>query len=142
MRAFLKIKIKTLAAEARFIRQLAKRYEKRILIRTTIDRLTNKPHEKWKVVRNNPVRLALHAHRTGDVRIEQRLSLLAYAYMRGVPLIMVDRNTSRLKGNKFVPVIDWAVVKNMAKRFGADVAGFDDWTRGVRPAIPSEGVAA
>lgn len=59
-RTFLKIKIKSLAVEARIIRFEEKRW----------------PGE-------SPERLGLHEHRTYDVRREARSAQLAYGFLRG-----------------------------------------------------------
>lgn len=134
MQVFLKIKIKSLAAEALLIRKEATRYEKRFLIRTTTDRLTGKPHEKWKIVKDDSTRLALHHHRRFVVRPEARYSLLAYAYMRGRSALSVDRGVWKQKGNAQVPQVNWDAIKAMVKRFGGDTSGFDAWTKGEAPA--------
>jgi hypothetical protein len=55
-----RVKIKSLAEEARIIRDEEKK-------------------------RTGWVRCGLHAHRIGTVRYEQRHTLLAYAYLRGIP---------------------------------------------------------
>lgn len=60
-RARFRVKIKSLAEEARIIRH----EEKRLL----------SPQDRG----------CLHAHRVNIVREEQRATLLAYAYARGVP---------------------------------------------------------
>jgi len=66
----LKIKIKSLAAEAVIIRQ-----------------------EERKT--SGDTRTSLHLHRTFDVRREARASLLAYAFLRSKPLDIVERPKSR-----------------------------------------------
>lgn len=60
MRVYLKIKIKSLAAEARIIRQETKKYPG-----------------------DSPTRLSLYQHRTQDVRQESRSACLAYGFLRG-----------------------------------------------------------
>lgn len=60
MRTYLKIKIKSLAAEARIIRQ---------------------EERKWPGP--SDVRHGLHNHRVVDVRMETRSALLAYGFIRG-----------------------------------------------------------
>jgi hypothetical protein len=59
-KTYLKIKIKSLAAEARIIR-----------------------HEEKKWPGPSDVRLGLHSHRVNDVRSEARAAQLAYGYLRG-----------------------------------------------------------
>ena len=66
----MKIKIKSLAAEAVIIRQ-----------------------EERKT--SGDTRTSLHLHRTLDVRREARASLLAYAYLRDKPLETLERPGSR-----------------------------------------------
>ncbi len=60
---YLRVKIKSLAAEARIIRTEEQRFPR-----------------GW---RNNPTYFGLRNHRTFDVRREARAALLAYAYLRG-----------------------------------------------------------
>lgn len=59
-KTYLKIKIKSLAAEARIIR-----------------------HEELKWPGTSDVRTSLHNHRVMDVRREARSALLAYGFIRG-----------------------------------------------------------
>jgi len=57
-----------------------------------------------------------------DVRREARASLLAYAYLRGMPLHVVERPASRKP--------DWVNVTRIAKRFGGtafDEAALKTW---------------
>lgn len=60
---YLKVKIKSLAAEARIIRHEETRFPRGF--------------------RDHPTFQGLHSHRTWDVRREARSALLAYAYLRG-----------------------------------------------------------
>lgn len=60
MRVYLKIKIKSLAAEAQIIRQETRKYPG-----------------------DHPTRLGLYNHRIHDVRGESRSALLAYGFLRG-----------------------------------------------------------
>jgi hypothetical protein len=64
MKTYLKIKIVSLAAEARLIRREERRYR----------------GPKWGP---SPVRLGLHRHRIHEVRPEARHALLAYGFLRG-----------------------------------------------------------
>jgi hypothetical protein len=64
---FLKVKIKSLAAEARIIR---------------IEELRSK----------GELRDALRKHRREDVRKEQRATQIAYGYLRGTPLERIEPN--------------------------------------------------
>jgi hypothetical protein len=71
-RKMLKVKIKSLAAEAAIIRR-----EERL----------SKP--------GGPEQCELHNHRVRDVRDEQRHSLLAYAFIRGKPLSLTEPSHKR-----------------------------------------------
>lgn len=66
---YLKVKVKSLAAEARIIRK-----------------------EEGKS-KNIEVRLGLQCHRTYDVRREARAALLAYACVRGVPYSCIEKSS-------------------------------------------------
>lgn len=84
----LKVKIKSLAAEAAIIRT-----------------------EERRAASGSQLQGELHGHRVNDVRREQRLSLLAYAFLRGIPLERVEAaNSSRP---------DWARVQKLVEKFGA-----------------------
>ncbi len=63
MSIFLKVKVKSLAAESRIIRR-----------------------EERRRKGDDPIRARLRAHRLDVVRREARSSLLAYGYLRGRPL--------------------------------------------------------
>ncbi len=67
---FLKVKIKSLAEESRIIRQEERKSE-------------------------TALRNRLYQHRTWDVRREARASLLAYGYLRGKPLSVVESKGKR-----------------------------------------------
>lgn len=83
----LRVKIKSLADEARAIRT-----------------------EERRATSDSLLQGELHAHRVNDVRREQRLSLLAYAFLRGIPLERVEAaNSSRP---------DWARVQKLVEKFG------------------------
>jgi hypothetical protein len=76
----LKIKIKSLAQEARIIRR-----EERRALRTG---RWAKAHEELDDQKSHyALYESLHGHRTMDLRGEARASLIAYAFMRGKPLI-------------------------------------------------------
>lgn len=60
MHVYLKVKIMSLAAEARIIRQQTRRFPG-----------------------DHPARIGLYDHRTRDVRNESRSALLAYGFLRG-----------------------------------------------------------
>jgi len=105
MLKMLKVKIKSLAAEARVIRL-----------------------EERRCGRDDAARCSLHEHRVGIVRNEQRLSLLAYAFLRGRPL-------SAVEAKSFAPP-DWTRVGKLVEKFGttegrsmreAQAAAFKEW---------------
>jgi hypothetical protein len=81
----LKVKIKSLAEEARIIRKSEKKNAGR-------------------------TRELLYLHRVQDVRKEQRASLLAYAFLRGVPYKACEPNP------KVKP--DWNRVRKLVGKFG------------------------
>ena len=81
----LKIKIKSLAEEARIIRT------------------EERKSKGW-------IRNSLRLHRIEDVRREARHSLLAYAFLRGVPYHVVENYTET--------PIDWSKVQRMVSKFG------------------------
>ncbi len=107
----LKVKIKSLAAEAGIIRLEERRAKK-------CDRL----------------RCSLHEHRVGVVRTEQRLSLLAYAFLRGRPYAAQEKNAARRP--------DWNRVAKLVEKFGttdysanaraAQAAAFKEWSSVVK----------
>lgn len=94
----LKVKIKSLAEEARIIRKEEGRAKGRRV----------KPGEF--LGRDDELRLSLRYHRIVDVRIEQRASLIAYAFLRGVPFAVVER-TPKSQPN-------WDRVTKMVDKFG------------------------
>lgn len=102
-RLFLKVKLKSLAAEARIIRQLELKQ-----LRPKLPRMPRDPKDiptgmaiaierarirqlrkDWKW--GNGRYLELRAHRIWVVRREARATLLAYAYIRGKPYKAVER---------------------------------------------------
>jgi len=89
----LKVKIKSLAAEARIIRL-----------------------EERRAGKSNTLREQLYRHRTRDVRTEQRASLLAYAFLRGRPLAAVE--PKRGPEHEWQAAARWKRVEELVKRFG------------------------
>lgn len=83
----LKVKIKSLAEEARIIRL-----------------------EERRSAPGGPQQRELHEHRVRDVRSEQRHSLLAYAFIRRVPLAKVEPKTGTPP--------DWKRVAKLVEKFG------------------------
>ena len=70
MRVYLKIKIMSLAAEARIIRRETKRY----------------PGE-------HPARIGLYFHRIHDVRMESRSACLAYGFLKGRSYKQIEQSS-------------------------------------------------
>jgi len=102
---FLKVKIKSLAAEARIIRL-----------------------EERRAGKSNTLREQLYRHRTVDVRREQRASLLAYAFLRGRPLSAVEPR--RRPEHVYYRGLREKRVAEIVKKFGAVVHGYwkpGDW---------------
>lgn len=111
-RAFLKVKLKSLAAEAKIIRKEEKR--------------------------NQRLSLELRLHRVYNVRREARLTLLAYAFIRGRTYKSVEAtvrqghepNWTRVKemiikyGRSFDPDIPW---KQNEDNFANMLMRFDSW---------------
>lgn len=94
----LKVKIKSLAEEAKIIRRE--------------EALAKTPEE----------RLKLAVHRRGVVRYEQRHTLLAYAYIRGIPYRVVESNCHE-QPNTYK-------VARMVEKYGEyDGAALQEWFR-------------
>lgn len=108
----LTIKIKSLAAEARIIRQ----HEKKALAHARCrkgDEAAQRPfYDRYA---------GLHGHRTGVVRDAARSALLAYGYLRG-------RSYDQIEGSsKTTP--SWPDVDKMVLRYGGKEQwrAFPDW---------------
>lgn len=78
----LRVKIKSLAEEARIIRREEQR------VRDSMTRCVGKPAEATAWLANSYA--SLRAHRVGDVRRESRYSQLAYAMLRGRTLAQTE----------------------------------------------------
>ena len=99
-RAKFRVKIKSLAAEARIIRQEELRTAKHILAchRYVVQQL-DAPQEKCNLLEARiqlglaeAVRADVHAHRVGSLRAETRATLLAYALCRNIPITVIEPN--------------------------------------------------
>lgn len=114
----LRIKIKSLAAEARIIRHRerslrlfkakggGKEYRK-------VGQLSERAKATWLDLRN---------HRTREVRSETRSSLLAYGYLRGTPYLAME--------SKCWTKPDWIKIGSMIERFSGktiDTTAFKGW---------------
>lgn len=90
MHVFLKIKIKSLAAEASIIRRETNRFTRG----------------------DNPVRLELYAHRVFVVRPESRSAGLAYGFLRGRAYEQMETKVH----NKAYP--DWKRIEALVQKYG------------------------
>jgi hypothetical protein len=120
----LKVKIKSLAAEARIIR-LEER--KALGLYAAPAGATDyapsgapggpkKPKRKGPARRDETLYLSLRTHRTDDVRREQRSALLAYAFVRGRKYGTVERPGDNNP-------VDKVRVKQLIEKFGGPPAG-------------------
>lgn len=112
----LRVKIKSLAVEARIIRLEEQRAKKR--------------HDTALLV-------SLEQHRKYVVRSEARHSQLAYAFLRGKPYDMVETKwlSPRMGGR----AVSWGSVESIAKRFSDsawDAKAFTEWCKS-RVAVPA-----
>lgn len=99
MSVFLKIKLKSLAAEARIIRA---------------------QELKTRGTRNNHLREELYLHRIGVVRRAARETHLAYGYIRGRSYCALEREC------RCPP--DWKAVGKMVEKYAPEKVGeFDAW---------------
>lgn len=108
-KTYLKIKIKSLAAEARIIR-----------------------HEENKWPGASDVRTGLHLHRVNEVRREARVALLAYGFIRGRTYQQIESNTCPW----IAP--DWTRVAVLASRYGSAKVTKETlvaWTLAAQPVI-------
>lgn len=101
----LKVKIKSLAEEARIIR----REETKALCRSL-------PPEMRTKYRDLDLYGELRQHRVWDVRREQRASLLAYAFLRGKPLSACEGNS--VASRTGWQCLDWVRVFQLVLKFG------------------------
>ena len=92
-RTYLRIKIKSLAEEAKIIRREEK-----------------KPHSDMNEFGYSGHRIGLRCHRTGTVRREARHTLLAYGFIRGRKYRQMEAKC------EFPP--DWDAVRRMVGKYG------------------------
>lgn len=98
-RLYLKIKLKSLAAEAAIIRR---------------------EENKLKRAHHGEETYGLTYHRKYVVRKEARYTGLAYGFLRGLPYSKIEIEPKREP--------DWKYVKSMVQRYG-DATGFDEWVK-------------
>ncbi|WP_293862443.1 hypothetical protein [uncultured Alsobacter sp.] len=97
MKAYLKVKIMSLAAEARIIRKLQNRRAAYLVAK----HLAKGLDREWS---------GLHAHRRFDVRCETRSAHLAYGFLRGRPYRAMEA--------KCWQGPDWKRVQQLVEKFG------------------------
>lgn len=119
MSIYLKIKIKSLAEEARIIRK----EERKVL---SYARTTDIPAPKEIHYRTYE---SLHRHRTYDVRTEARATHLAYAFLRGVPYASVEAKRSDSKKASYAETLTWKRASDMVKKYGT-TAQFAEFVSG------------
>lgn len=107
----LKVKIKSLAAESKIIRLEEERL-KRKANNAKEDEFETK-QKFWSLF------LRLNEHRTKDVRIETRHSLIAYAYIRKVSYMAVEGGARwrREPFDKQAP--DWGRIRDLVMKYGS-----------------------
>lgn len=125
MKAYLKIKIKSLAAEATMIHREERRHNighrGRVRIRRQLAKATDlTPAQRARLERRmqKPSDRAIKAfwglrwHRTYDVRSESRASHIAYGFLNGLPY-------SRIEATCKTPP-NWSRVEDLVKKYGED----------------------
>jgi hypothetical protein len=112
MSIFLKIKLKSLAAEAR-------------IIRAEEIKLRNRARQRRAKGKTVDVSLldTLHDHRVQAVRRESRLTHLAYGFLRGRSYNAMERKATALKPS------DWTRVKTMITKYGGTECDLGAWRK-------------
>jgi len=120
-RRFLKIKLLSLAAEARIIRKEETR------MRDTARRL-RKAGKDEAAKGFDAERESAHDHRVKVVRSEARHTHIAYGYLRGRSYLQLERSQRPL---------DWNKIETMVCRYGNtdNKAGFAAWRAGAEGAL-------
>ena len=135
----LKIKIKTLQAEARIIRheeqklksrsneekayrRAARLYAKGKLRKEPV--LKGKPQKEETARKKRWLRMDIRGHRQGTVREEARVTHLAYGFMKGIPYKVMEQKCHEYP--------DWVSVRSMVSRFGGKMSEnqLDAWISG------------
>jgi hypothetical protein len=104
MRSYLKVKIKSLAEEARIIRAEERR------VKAQRFHARGRQGEETRLAGLDAEFFGLYHHRTQDVRREARAANIAYAFMRGRPYAKIEK-----AGSANVPV-DRAI--SLVAKFG------------------------
>ncbi len=123
----LKIKYKTLAAEARFIR-LEKRKAKAQRRYALANSLPAKAQRQGDLAQS------LHLHKLTKVRPAARSTHLAQCFLRGTPY-----HAAEMKLNPSTPYPDWDAIEAMVKRYGPGdrrdlMQKFSEWTETAKEA--------
>jgi hypothetical protein len=111
-RVFLKVKIKSLAEEARIIRH----EEHRSKWRMHKDEETAITALEWGRVHSEDLRRELHLHRVCDVRQEARAAQLAYGYVRGRKYDELEQNPKWRRSEAAEP--NWHRVRDLVWKYG------------------------
>lgn len=110
----LKIKVKTLAAESRFIRQEELKH------RNAARKARSK--ERWQVARRlETAHWWLYTHRIHTVQPAARTNLLAYGFLRGRSYAEMEAK-ARVEPN-------WKEIRKIVERFDGNTADFETWLR-------------
>lgn len=105
----LKIKIKSLAAEARIIRHEERKAKASKLWHRTRQHKEDADRYWW-------VQIDLHHHRTFDVRRASRAALLAYAFLRNRPYKTVEQKAHSLPG--WWASYPWVPAQKLITKYG------------------------
>lgn len=106
----MRVRIKELAQEAKFIRFEEEKIRKKKLP-------TVKCGEIWEFWR-------LRDHRTKDVRNAARAAQLAYGFLRGVPYRKIEPYTKPLGGSYSYEQTKWKNIQKEVKRLATKFKGF------------------
>jgi hypothetical protein len=129
--AYLKVKIKSLAAEARIIRHEEEIWKRRgrpyrlahnAMVAEFVAGRTKSysvPDDVKPFANADSTFWGLRFHRIRDVRIEARAAQLAYAFLRGKPYSLVEP-TGKDNGGRQTNPIDWQRVTKIAAKYGPD----------------------
>ena len=110
MKIHLKMKICSLAEEARIIRRMEKRIVKR-------RRHWAKKTDTSVDMRSEPMRLSLQQHRQFVVRLEARNSNLAYGFLRGRTYKQVEDRHRPVDKQRSRPA-SWSRVADLVAKYG------------------------
>ena len=122
-RIYLKIKLKSLAAEARIIRHEETKWKLRsrpyrrardaayaAYLASTANQMPELPEEAQKLSRHDTIFWKLREHRTFEVRSEARNTVIAYGYLRGLPYAAIEQKSETSP--------DWNRIAKMIEKYG------------------------